>query len=181
MVAINSFVDDTDSERKCLMELCENSGIEIVESSHWENGGEGSIQLANAVIKMLDEQPAKFEYLYNSSLSLWLKTHTIANELYGAEEIIADTKVRGKFAKYQKNYGHLPICIAKTPLSFSTDPLFKGAPSGHVIPIMDLRLSNGARFVVVICGNIMTMPGLPRRPAAEDIYVNENGDIEGLF
>jgi formate--tetrahydrofolate ligase len=112
---------------------------------------------------------------------LWAKTHTIAYEIYGAEDIIADTKVRKKFADYQKKYGELPICIAKTPLSFSTDPLLKGAPSGHVIPIMDVRLSHGAKFIVVICGNIMTMPGLPRRPSAEDIYVNENGDIEGLF
>ncbi len=181
MVAINSFVDDTAAERKCLMNLCEQTGIEIVESSHWEFGSDGSENLANAVVKMLNQQPAKFEYLYNSQMSLWAKTHTIAHELYGAEDIIADTKVRNQFAEYQKKYGDLPICIAKTPLSFSTDPLFKGAPSGHVIPIKELRLSHGARFIVVICGNIMTMPGLPRKPAAEDIYVNKDGEIEGLF
>jgi formate--tetrahydrofolate ligase len=181
IVAINSFVADTDAERDCLITLCEKSGIEIVESSHWEDGSAGSENLAKSVVKMIDEQPANFEFLYNSQLSLWEKTHTIAHELYGAENIIADTNVRKQFAELQKKYGDLPICIAKTPLSFSTDPLLKGAPSGHVIPIMNLRLSHGARFIVVICGSIMTMPGLPRRPAAEDIYVNEEGNIEGLF
>ncbi len=181
MVAINSFVADSDAERNRLVKLCENVGIEIVESSHWENGSDGSQALAKTVVKILDEQPANFEFLYNDQLSLWEKTHTIAHELYGADNIIADTKVRKKFANFQKKFGNLPICIAKTPLSFSTDPLLKGAPSGHVVPIMDLRLSHGARFIVVICGSVMTMPGLPRRPAAEDIYVNDNGDIEGLF
>ncbi|PCJ50500.1 MAG: formate--tetrahydrofolate ligase [Gammaproteobacteria bacterium] len=181
MVAINSFVGDTEAERACLIKLCEKVGIEIVESNHWAEGSSGSEDLAKAVIKMLDEQPSKFDFLYNSHISLWNKTHTIALELYGADDIIADTKVRAKFANFQKKYGDLPVCIAKTPLSFSTDPLLKGAPSGHVIPIMDLRLSHGARFIVVICGNIMTMPGLPRRPAAENIYVNEQGCIEGLF
>lgn len=181
MVAINSFVEDTEDERKCLIKLCEKTGITVVESSHWEDGSAGSEKLANAVVKMLDEQPANFNYLYNSQLSLWQKTHTIAHELYGADDIIADTKVRKQFAEFQKKYGNFPVCIAKTPLSFSTDPLLKGAPSGHVIPIMNLRLSHGAKFIVVICGSIMTMPGLPRRPAAEDIYVNDQGQIEGLF
>ncbi|MDQ7051059.1 MAG: formate--tetrahydrofolate ligase [Enterobacterales bacterium] len=181
MVAINSFVADTEDERSKLIALCQKSDIEIVESSHWEEGSVGSENLAKAVVKMIDEQPANFEYLYNSQLSLWSKAHTIALELYGADDIIADTKVRNQFAEFQKKYGDLPVCIAKTPMSFSTDPLLKGAPSGHVIPIVELRLSHGARFIVVICGNIMTMPGLPRKPAAEDIYVNENGDVEGLF
>ncbi len=181
MVAINSFTADTEAERQCLIRLCEKAGIQIVESSHWTDGSAGSEALAQATIKMLDEEVSKFEYLYNSRSSLWGKTRTIAQELYGAEDIIADTKVRDQFATFQKKYGELPICIAKTPLSFSTDPLLKGAPSGHVIPIISMRLSHGAGFVVVICGNIMTMPGLPRRPSAEAIYVNENGDIEGLF
>ncbi len=181
MVAINSFTADTEAERQCLIRLCEKAGIQIAESSHWTDGSAGSEALAQATIKMLDEEVSKFEYLYNSQVSLWGKTRTIAQELYGAEDIIADTKVRDQFATFQKKYGELPICIAKTPLSFSTDPLLKGAPSGHVIPIISMRLSHGAGFVVVICGNIMTMPGLPRRPSAEAIYVNENGDIEGLF
>ncbi len=181
MVTINSFTSDTNSEKECLIKLCEKSGIEVVESNHWAEGSTGSSTLAKTVVKILDEQTPKFEYLYNSQVSLWGKTRTIAQELYGADDIIADTKVREQFAAFQKKYGELPVCIAKTPLSFSTDPLLKGAPSGHVIPIQSIRLSNGARFIVVICGNIMTMPGLPRRPAAEDIYVNDKGEIEGLF
>jgi formate--tetrahydrofolate ligase len=181
MVAINSFVADTDAERACLIKLCNDSDINIVESSHWENGSAGSTELAKSVVKIIAEQPANFEFLYQSNLSLWTKTRTIAHELYGAVDIIANTKVRKMFAKFQEKHGELPVCIAKTPLSFSTDPLLKGVPTDHVVPIMDLRLSHGAKFVVVICGDVMTMPGLPRRPAAEDIYVNEEGNIEGLF
>ncbi len=181
MVVVNRFTADTKAERAMLVQLCEKTGIKIVESNHWEEGSDGSIDLAEAVVKLLDEETPKFEYLYNSQMSLWGKTRTIAQELYGAEDIIADKKVRDQFAELQKRYGDLPICIAKTPLSFSTDPLFKGAPSGHVVPIRTTRLSNGARFIVVICGNIMTMPGLPRHPAAEDIFVNDKGEIEGLF
>ena len=181
MVAINSFVADTDSERNCLLKLCSDTEITIVGSSHWENGSKGSENLAKTVVKLIDDHPAKFEFLYQSHLSLWTKTHTIAHELYGADDIIANTKVRKKFAKYQEKHGELPICIAKTPLSFSTDPLLKGVPTGHVVPIMDIRLSHGAQFIVVICGDVMTMPGLPRRPAAENIYVNDEGNIEGLF
>jgi len=181
MVALNRFTADTEAERKLLLKLCEKTGIIAVESDHWAKGGEGSEELSHAIVKMLDEEPANFEYLYNAKLSLWGKTRTIAQELYGAEDIIADQKVRNQFAVLEKSHGDLPICIAKTPLSFSTDPMLKGAPNGHVVPIRDVRLSNGAGFVVVICGDIMTMPGLPRKPAAEDIYVNENGAIEGLF
>ena len=144
-------------------------------------GSEGSEALGHAVVKMIDEEPCEFEFLYNKSLSLWGKTRTIAQELYGAEDIIADKAVRKQFEKLEKSHGGLPICIAKTPLSFSTDPLLKNAPSGHVVPIREIRLSAGAGFVVVICGDIMTMPGLPRHPAAEQIYVNDDGEIEGLF
>ena len=181
MVALNRFTADTEAERKLLLELCEKTGIIAVESDHWAKGGKGSEELSHAIVKMLDEEPANFEYLYNAKLSLWGKTRTIAQELYGAEDIIADQKVRNQFAVLEKSHGDLPICIAKTPLSFSTDPMLKGAPNGHVVPIREVRLSNGAGFVVVICGDIMTMPGLPRKPAAENIYVNDKGAIEGLF
>ena len=181
MVALNQFSADTKAERELLLSLCQKTGIKAVESDHWARGGEGSKELSQAVVTMLDEEPANFEYLYNAQLSLWGKTRTIAQELYGAEDIIADKKVRTQFAVLEKSHGDLPICIAKTPLSFSTDPLLKGAPSGHVVPIREVRLSNGAGFVVVICGDIMTMPGLPRKPAAENIYVNDEGNIEGLF
>ena len=145
-------------------------------------GGEGAEELAREVVRMIDEEPADFRYLYEDDLPLWDKVRTIAQEMYSAEDIIADQAVRDQFTRLQEDgYGHLPVCIAKTPLSFSTDPDLKGAPSGHVVPIKDVRLSAGAGFVVVVCGSIMTMPGLPRVPSAEKIYVNEEGQIEGLF
>jgi formate--tetrahydrofolate ligase len=181
LVALNRFNADTEAERELLLSLCEKSGIKAIESDHWAMGSEGSEALGQAVVKMIDEEPCEFEFLYNTQLSLWGKTRTIAQELYGAEDIIADKAVRTQFEKLQKTHGDLPICIAKTPLSFSTDPLLKNAPSGHVVPIREIRLSAGAGFVVVVCGDIMTMPGLPRHPAAENIYVNEEGLVEGLF
>jgi formate--tetrahydrofolate ligase len=181
LVALNRFNADTEAERKLLLSLCEKNHIKAVESDHWAMGSEGSEALGHAVIKMIDEEPCDFEFLYNTQLSLWGKTRTIAQELYGAEDIIADKAVRNQFEKLEKTHGSLPICIAKTPLSFSTDPLLKNAPSGHVVPVREVRLSAGAGFVVVICGDIMTMPGLPRHPAAENIFVNEAGEVEGLF
>lgn len=181
LVALNRFNADTEAERQHFLALCEKNHINAVESDHWAMGGEGAQALGEAVVKMIDEEPAEFEFLYNAQLSLWGKARTIAQELYGAEDIIADKAVRKQFAKLEKSHSGLPVCIAKTPLSFSTDPLLKNAPSGHVVPIREVRLSAGAGFVVVICGDIMTMPGLPRTPAAEGIFVNENGEIDGLF
>ena len=181
LVALNRFNADTEAERELLLKLCEKNGIKAVESDHWAMGSEGSEALGHTVIKMMDEEPCDFEFLYNKQLSLWGKTRTIAQELYGAEDIIADKAVRTQFDKLEKTHGGLPICIAKTPLSFSTDPQLKNAPSGHVVPVREVRLSAVAGFVVVICGDIMTMPGLPRHPAAENIFVNEEGDVEGLF
>ena len=181
MVALNSFSADTQAERDLFLGLCEKAGINAVESDHWARGGEGAEALSQAVIDMIENEPTKFEFLYNAQLSLWGKTRTIAQELYGAEDIIADQKVRNQFEALEEKHGDLPICIAKTPLSFSTDPMLKGAPSGHVVPVREVRLSAGAGFVVVVCGDIMTMPGLPRKAAAESIYVNEDGEIEGLF
>ena len=181
LVALNSFSADTDAERELLQSLCARDNIRIVESDHWARGSEGSLALSQAVVNMLDNEPAQFEYLYDAKLSLWDKTRTIAQQLYGAEDIIADKAVRRQFTKLQASHGDLPVCIAKTPLSFSTDPLLKNAPSGHVVPVRDVRLSAGAGFVVVICGDIMTMPGLPKKPAAESISVNDQGQIEGLF
>jgi formate--tetrahydrofolate ligase len=130
---------------------------------------------------MIERQPTGFRYLYDDATPLWDKVKTVATELYGADDIIADQKVRDQFAKLQEDFGELPVCIAKTPMSFSTDPDLRGAPTGHVVPIREVRLSAGAGFVVVICGNIMTMPGLPRVPTAEKIFVNKAGHIEGLF
>ena len=181
MVAVNRFNSDSDAERALLLALCHKAGIHAVEADHWATGSEGALELASAMLKMIDEEPAEFEFLYNKQLSLWGKTRTIAQELYGAEDIIADKAVRKQFEKLNEEHGDLPICIAKTPLSFSTDPQLKNAPTGHVVPIRAIRLSNGAGFVVVICGDIMTMPGLPRHPAAENIFVNDEGEVEGLF
>jgi len=181
MVAVNRFNSDSEAERTLLLELCHKAGIQAVEADHWATGGEGALELASAMLKMIDEEPAEFEFLYNKQLSLWGKTRTIAQELYGAEDIIADKAVRKQFEKLNQEHGDLPICIAKTPLSFSTDPHLKNAPTGHVVPVRAIRLSNGAGFVVVICGDIMTMPGLPRHPAAEKIFVNDEGEVEGLF
>ena len=182
VVAINRFSADSDAEVALLSELCTQIGVKAVIADHWAMGGEGAEDLAREVVRMIDEEPADFRYLYEDDLPLWDKVRTIAQEMYGAEGIIADQAVRDQFTRLQEEgYGHLPVCIAKTPLSFSTDPDLKGAPSGHVVPIKDVRLSAGAGFVVVVCGSIMTMPGLPRVPSAEKIYVNEEGQIEGLF
>ena len=181
MVALNSFSADTDAERATFFKLCDEAGITAVESDHWARGGEGAENLAKEVVNMLDTQESNFDFLYQDDVPLWDKVKTIATELYHADDIIADQKVRNHFATLQEKYGNLPVCIAKTPLSFTTDPAVKGAPTGHVMPIRELRLSAGAGFVVVVCGDVMTMPGLPRKPAAENIYVREDGEIEGLF
>jgi formate--tetrahydrofolate ligase len=181
MVALNSFSADTDAERATFFKMCEAAGISAVESDHWARGGEGAEELAKTVVEMLETQESNFEFLYPDDMPLWDKVKTIATELYHADDIIADQKVRNHFASLQEKYGNLPVCIAKTPLSFTTDPSVKGAPTGHVMPIRELRLSAGAGFIVVVCGDVMTMPGLPRKPAAENIYVREDGEIEGLF
>ncbi|MGK0273631.1 MAG: formate--tetrahydrofolate ligase [Cocleimonas sp.] len=181
MVALNSFSADTDAERAIFFKMCEEAGISAVESDHWARGGEGAENLAKEVVNMLETQESNFDFLYQDDMPLWDKVKTIATELYHADDIIADQKVRNHFDLLQEKYGNLPVCIAKTPLSFTTDPSVKGAPTGHVMPIRELRLSAGAGFIVVVCGDVMTMPGLPRVPAAENIYVREDGEIEGLF
>jgi formate--tetrahydrofolate ligase len=151
-------------------------------SSHWEHGGKGAKDLAEAVIDLVDNHTSQFHPLYRDDVPLWDKVRRIARSIYGAEDIIADKKVRQQFEQYEKEgYGHYPICMAKTQYSFSTDPQLLGAPSGHDVPIREIRLATGAEFLVVICGAIMTMPGLPRAPAAEQISVTENGRITGLF
>ena len=151
-------------------------------SSHWSDGGKGAADLASHVAELADSNSASFKTLYNDDMSLWEKTDYIAKNIYGASGIIADKKVRNKFKKLEEDgYGNYPICMAKTQYSFSTDPLLMGAPSGHEVPIREVRLCSGAEFIVVICGEIMTMPGLPRKPASENIGVDKNKDIEGLF
>jgi formate--tetrahydrofolate ligase len=181
VVAINRFSADTEAEIELLQKRCTEIGVQAIMCDHWAMGGEGTEALAHEVVAMIERQPTEFRYLYDDATPLWDKVKTIATELYGADDIIADQKVRDQFAKLQEDFGELPVCIAKTPMSFSTDPDLRGAPTGHVVPIREVRLSAGAGFVVVICGNIMTMPGLPRVPTAEKIFVNKAGHIEGLF
>ena len=182
IVGINDYVTDTKNEHKAIIDFCKNMGVACKISSHWEKGGEGATDLAIEVAKLADSGTAEFKTLYDSQMSLWDKTEYIAQNIYGASEIIADKKVRNQFKKLEDDgFGNYPICMAKTQYSFSTDPLLMGAPSGHDVPIKEVRLSAGAEFIVVVCGDIMTMPGLPRIPAAENIDVDENGLIQGLF
>lgn len=182
VVGINRFTTDTDAEARVLKEYCREFSVKAIDCTHWADGGAGTEDLAREVATLCDAGGAQFRMLYSDDLPLWEKTERIAREIYGAEEIIADKKVRDQFKQFeQAGYGHYPICIAKTQYSFSTDPNLLGAPTGHVVPIREVRLAAGAEFLVVVCGNIMTMPGLPRRPAANDIRVNDAGDIEGLF
>ena len=182
VVAINDYVTDTEKEHTAIINYCKNLGVQCKISSHWEKGGEGAADLAQEVAKIADSNSAEFKTLYDNKMSLWDKTQYIAQNIYGAADIIADKKVRNQFKKLEDDgFGEYPICMAKTQYSFSTDPLLMGAPSGHDVPVREVRLSAGAEFIVVVCGEIMTMPGLPRIPAAEAIGLDENNEIKGLF
>jgi formate--tetrahydrofolate ligase len=181
-VGINEYYTDTKDEHQAIIDFCEIHGVVCKISSHWENGGKGAADLASHVADLVDSNESSFKTLYDDEMSLWDKTKHIATSIYGAEDIIADKKVRNKFKKLEDDgYGNYPICMAKTQYSFSTDPSLMGAPSGHEVPIREVRLCSGAEFIVVICGEIMTMPGLPRKPASESIGIDENKNIEGLF
>ncbi len=181
IVAINHFVADTENEIRILQEECEKIRVEAVPCKHWSDGGNGTVDLAKKVVDLVDQKNS-FKFLYEDKISLLDKIQKIAKEIYGADEIIADNKIRLQLKQFEENgYGDFPICIAKTQYSFSTDPTLKGAPSGHSVPIREIRLSSGAEFIVVICGEIMTMPGLPSIPAADSIKLNDKGEIEGLF
>ena len=181
-VAINRYTADTDEEVDIVRQFCGQFGVKAIDCTHWADGGKGAKALAEHVVGLCDSGTAQFRTLYGDDMSLWEKTATIAREMYGADDIIADKKVRAEFAKFEaEGYGKYPICMAKTQYSFSTDPNLLGAPTGHVVPIREIRLAAGAEFVVVVCGAIMTMPGLPRVPAANAIRVNDAGRIEGLF
>ncbi len=182
VVAVNRFPTDTDAEIAAAIEVAKSVDCAAYECTHWANGSAGTEDLANHVVKLVDEGSGSFEVLYPDDMSLWDKVKTVATELYNASDIIAEKKVRNDFAWLQDNgFGHLPVCMAKTQYSFSTDPLLLGSPSDHVVPIREVRLSAGAGFVVVVAGAIMTMPGLPRVPAANRIHLNDRGEIEGLF
>ena len=180
-VAINHFIADTDDELNAVKEFCENLGVKSFNCTHWSDGGAGAVELAEYLVEVTSSEVPKIKHLYPDDMSLWDKMRTIAQEIYGASDIIADQKIRSQFDELQENYGNYPICVAKTQYSFSTDPNLRGAPKDHVVPIREIRLAAGAEFLVVVCDKIMTMPGLPRVPAANAIHLNKKGDIEGLF
>ncbi|MBC8337998.1 MAG: formate--tetrahydrofolate ligase [Alphaproteobacteria bacterium] len=182
VVAVNRFSADTDAEVAAVRAGVDGLGVEVIDCTHWADGSKGTEKLAQHVAMMADACTGQFVPLYDDAMPLWEKVKTVATKLYGADDIIGDQKVRNQFAELQDSgYGHLPVCMAKTQYSFSTDPNLKGAPSGHVVPVREVRLSAGAGFVVVICGEIMTMPGLPRVPSANAIRLNDEGLVEGLF
>jgi formate--tetrahydrofolate ligase len=182
VVSINHFTFDTDAEITLLKRKMAHHDAPVILARHWAEGGKGAEDVARAVVKMIDTTPTNFKFVYEEQASLWDKITTIANKIYGATEVTADSKVRGQIKRLQdEGYGHYPVCVAKTQYSFSTDPLLRGAPSGHVINIREVRLAAGAEFVVMVCGDIMTMPGLPKVPSATAIDVDDNGKIVGLF
>jgi len=181
VVAVNHFVADTDKEVEALKDECKKLNIDAITCKHWANGGEGTVDLAKKVVELAEEKN-NFKYIYEDDLPLIEKVRKIAKEIYRAEDVIADKKILDQLAQFEEaGYAKFPICIAKTQYSFSTDPNNKGAPLNHSIPIREVRLSSGAEFIVVICGEIMTMPGLPSVPAADSIRLNDQGEIEGLF
>ena len=182
VVALNHFITDTNKEVNFLVDFCKNLGVKIALCTHWSNGSEGTKDLASTVVKICEKTKSTFKFLYDDKLPLFKKIQKIAQEIYHASEVVADTKIRNQLKEFEtKGYGKLPICVAKTQYSFSTDPSLKGAPTGHVLPVREVRLSSGAEFIVVVCGEIMTMPGLPKVPAAEGIKINSKGEVEGLF
>ena len=182
VVGINRFTSDTDAEIAVIKEIAAANGVKAIECTHWADGGAGTEELAREVASLADSGSASFAPLYPDEMPIWDKIKTVATRLYRADDIIADQKIRDQIRKFEEDgYGHFPVCIAKTQYSFSTDPNLKGAPTDHVVAIREVRLSAGAGFIVVVCGDIMTMPGLPRVPAANSIAMDENGEVTGLF
>ena len=182
VVGINGFVFDTENERNILKEKSEELGVPIVSSTHWADGGPGAKELAETVVSEIEKSENNFKYLYDDELDLWSKMETIAKKIYGASGITAPANVKKQIDELQNNgYGTYPVCVAKTQYSFSTDPALRGAPSNHEISIREVRLAAGAEFIVMVCGDIMTMPGLPKVPAAEKIDLDDSGNIVGLF
>ncbi len=182
VVAINHFVTDTDAEVKAVQDYVSEMGSEAILCKHWEKGSMGTVDLAERVAAIADSELGNFAPLYKDEMSLFGKIETIAKRIYRADEVLADAKIRNQLKEWETaGYGNLPVCMAKTQYSFTTDPNLRGAPTGHAVPVREVRLSAGAGFVVVICGEIMTMPGLPSKPASESIMLNETGQIEGLF
>jgi formate--tetrahydrofolate ligase len=182
VVAINRFPDDTDAEIARLQELMAPHDVPVVLATHWADGGKGAENLAKTVVSVIDQKRSAFRFVYEDDLPLWDKMKAIATSIYGASDVSADAKVRGQIRKFQEDgYGHYPVCVAKTQYSFSTDPLLRGAPSKHTVNVREVRLAAGAEFIVMICGDVMTMPGLPKVPSAEFIDLDDNGKVVGLF
>ena len=182
IVAINHFVTDTDAEIDVIRSETERMGVKAVRCEHWAKGSDGTLELAEEVVNICEADVAQFAPLYEENLPLFEKIRTIATRIYRADDVAADMKIRNQLRDWEAaGFGDLPVCMAKTQYSFSTDPNLRGAPTGHIVPVREVRLSAGAGFIVVICGDIMTMPGLPRVPAAESITLDEAGEIEGLF
>ena len=182
IVALNRFPSDTDAEVSAVEDFCERRGDGFSLCTHWADGSKGTLDLAEKVVSIVDGGTANFTPLYDDELGLWDKIQRIVSEIYRGSEAIADKSVRDKLAQWQSaGYGRFPICMAKTQYSFSTDPQLRGAPEGHVVPVREVRLCAGAEFIVAICGEIMTMPGLPRAPAANSIHIDDAGLTQGLF
>jgi formate--tetrahydrofolate ligase len=182
VVGINHFVTDTDAEIQAMKDYCASVGAEAILNTHWANGGEGIVETAKKVVELAESGVAAYAPLYADDKGLFEKIETVAKEIYRAGSVSADKKIRDQLKAWEDaGYRDLPVCMAKTQYSFSTDPNLRGAPTGFDLPVREVRLSAGAGFVVAICGEIMTMPGLPRVPSAEAIKLNADGDIEGLF
>jgi formate--tetrahydrofolate ligase len=182
VVSINHFTFDTDAEIALLKRKMAHHEAPVVLAKHWAEGGAGAADLAKTVVDLIANVPSDFHFVYEDSDTLWDKTKAIATKIYGAADVTADQKIRQQIDKLQQDgYGHYPVCIAKTQYSFSTDPALRGAPSGHIINVREVRLAAGAEFIVMVCGDVMTMPGLPKIPSAEKIDIDENGKVVGLF
>jgi formate--tetrahydrofolate ligase len=181
IVSVNHFTADTDAEHSLLATKMKALDVTLVEARHWAHGGAGAADVARKVVELTEKGSSGFKFVYEEQQPLWEKIKAVATKIYGAADISADAKIRARIEQLQADYGHYPVCIAKTQYSFSTDPTARGAPSGHVVNIREVRLAAGAEFIVAVCGDVMTMPGLPKVPSADTIDIDAQGRVVGLF
>jgi len=182
VVSVNRFTFDTEAELELLKKKMAHHQVKVIVANHWAEGGRGAVDVAREVVRLAETVPGDFRFIYPDELPLWDKITAVATRIYGASEVTADSKIRAQIKNLQEDgYGHYPVCVAKTQYSFSTDPKLRGAPSGHAINIREVRLAAGAEFIVMVCGDIMTMPGLPKVPSADKINLTEEGLVVGLF